>query len=628
MNNLKYSSKSQAENGMDNTTVMTPLRVKQSILANTPGGQGGTSNYNDLENKPKINGVELSGNKTAQELGISGNVQADWNTSDPDDGSYIKNKPTLATVATSGSYNDLTNTPTIPTVPTNVSAFTNDAGYLTQETDPIFSSSVAAGITFGDVANWNDKPQVSTMPTASSTLEGKVYQYVGATNASYTNGYFYKCVEESGVYSWQQLDVQPSGQAGDNGVPRYHLTCDASSANRLSSANKPIFLDILNYYLSHNNRLPFVFLLKSGNYYKPVENIYVNTSSSTYVSITFLIADNLHYARENQWGVRYLEYYNKASAVVYVTPSEWANGTITTVYYNSELNDTSSTTCTMNGLDPVGYILYDTNVLGMGNTYAYTPNTNYSPATKKYVDDLIPTVNDATLTIQKEGTTLGTFSANSSTNTSVNIEETDPLFAASAAADIESDDLDYWNAKQPRLESGVNIKTINDVSLLGSGNIIIGEGGVVATDVEINGTSITANNTADIQADGVYDPSTNKVALQSTVNTAKQEVLNQVAQIIDYISYENEAFTNPILGTTSTVGVVTVAKRNNPMQIKISDNVTSIRLNNNDTVYIGTDSNGKTRIFANNMKAIQSIGIGDFAWQVLSDGSVAFGGDE
>lgn len=38
----------------------------------------------------------------------------------------------LATVATSGSYNDLSNKPTIPTVPTNVSAFTNDAGYLTE----------------------------------------------------------------------------------------------------------------------------------------------------------------------------------------------------------------------------------------------------------------------------------------------------------------------------------------------------------------------------------------------------------------------------------------------------------------------------------------------------------------
>jgi hypothetical protein len=35
----------------------------------------------------------------------------------------------------SGDYNDLTNQPTIPTVPTNVSAFTNDAGYLTTEVD-------------------------------------------------------------------------------------------------------------------------------------------------------------------------------------------------------------------------------------------------------------------------------------------------------------------------------------------------------------------------------------------------------------------------------------------------------------------------------------------------------------
>lgn len=41
------------------------------------------------------------------------------------------NTADLATVATSGSYNDLSNKPTIPTVPTNISAFTNDAGYIT-----------------------------------------------------------------------------------------------------------------------------------------------------------------------------------------------------------------------------------------------------------------------------------------------------------------------------------------------------------------------------------------------------------------------------------------------------------------------------------------------------------------
>jgi hypothetical protein len=41
------------------------------------------------------------------------NVQSDWNVTDTTSDAYIKNKPNLATVATSGSYNDLSNKPTI-----------------------------------------------------------------------------------------------------------------------------------------------------------------------------------------------------------------------------------------------------------------------------------------------------------------------------------------------------------------------------------------------------------------------------------------------------------------------------------------------------------------------------------
>lgn len=36
------------------------------------GGGGGTTNYNELENKPSINGVVLSGNKTSEDLQIGG----------------------------------------------------------------------------------------------------------------------------------------------------------------------------------------------------------------------------------------------------------------------------------------------------------------------------------------------------------------------------------------------------------------------------------------------------------------------------------------------------------------------------------------------------------------------------
>jgi uncharacterized protein (TIGR02145 family) len=57
----------------------------------------------------------------------------------------------------SGDYNDLTNQPTLPIVPSIVSAFTNDAGYLSSftESDPVFGSSVASGISGSDITNWN-----------------------------------------------------------------------------------------------------------------------------------------------------------------------------------------------------------------------------------------------------------------------------------------------------------------------------------------------------------------------------------------------------------------------------------------------------------------------------------------
>ena len=51
----------------------------------------------------------------------------------------------------SGNYNDLTNQPQIPTVPTNVSAFTNDANYITAADIPAQTQ----GTTVGDLLYWN-----------------------------------------------------------------------------------------------------------------------------------------------------------------------------------------------------------------------------------------------------------------------------------------------------------------------------------------------------------------------------------------------------------------------------------------------------------------------------------------
>ena len=64
-----------------------------------------TEDYTTAE-KAKLNGIAS---------GAEVNVQSNWTQSDNTQDDFIKNKPNLATVATSGSYNDLTDKPTIPT---------------------------------------------------------------------------------------------------------------------------------------------------------------------------------------------------------------------------------------------------------------------------------------------------------------------------------------------------------------------------------------------------------------------------------------------------------------------------------------------------------------------------------
>lgn len=72
------------------------------------------------------------------------------------------NAEDLADVATSGSYNDLEDKPSIPTVPTNVSAFTNDSGYLTSHQDisgKANSADLATVATSGSYTDLIDAPQ-------------------------------------------------------------------------------------------------------------------------------------------------------------------------------------------------------------------------------------------------------------------------------------------------------------------------------------------------------------------------------------------------------------------------------------------------------------------------------------
>lgn len=82
--------------------------VVENIELNLPASTTALAGLMLPSDKTKLNGIAA---------GAEVNVNADWNATEGD--AQILNKPTLATVATSGSYNDLTGKPTIPTVDVN-----------------------------------------------------------------------------------------------------------------------------------------------------------------------------------------------------------------------------------------------------------------------------------------------------------------------------------------------------------------------------------------------------------------------------------------------------------------------------------------------------------------------------
>ena len=80
----------------------------------------------------------------------------------------MSNKPTIPAAQVNSDWNassgvaQILNKPTIPTVPTNVSAFTNDAGYLTSHQD---------------ISGKEDVTPIVAQSTAVSTLTAEVGKY-------------------------------------------------------------------------------------------------------------------------------------------------------------------------------------------------------------------------------------------------------------------------------------------------------------------------------------------------------------------------------------------------------------------------------------------------------------------
>lgn len=330
----------------------------------------------------------------------------------------------VANLLTETAYNSSTNKiatmSDLPTVPTNISSFTNDSGFITSETDPVFTASAASGISSSDISNWNSK----------SNFSG----------------------------SYNDLTDKPTLFSGDY----------------TDLTNKPTIPDEL--------------------------------SDLTDDTTHRLVTDS----EKTTWG-------GKQDALVSGTNIKTINNE--SLLGSGNINIQSGGTGTdvqINGSSIVSNDVANIQVEG-----TYNASTN-KIATMSEIPTKVSDLSNDTGFITSSS--LPTKVSDLSNDSGFISSETDPVFSASAAAGIDSGDISTWNGKQDALVSGTNIKTINNNSILGSGNITISGGGS-STDVQINGTSITSEGVANILTETAYS-SSNKIATVSDVPTKTSDLTN------------------------------------------------------------------------------------------------------
>ena len=510
-----------------------------------------SGSYNDLSNKPTIPTVNNS------------TITIKKNSSDTGD-SFTTNAASgktinlgLATVATSGSYNDLSDKPAIPTVPEDVSAFNNDAGYLTSytETDPTVPSWAKQPskptYTASEVGALPSTTVIPTVNNSTITIK-KNSSDTGdsfTTNAASakTINLDLSTVATSGSYN--DLSNKPTIPTVNNATLTIQKnsddTGDTFTAN--ASTDKTINLELAD-------------VASSGSYNDLSDKPTIPTVNNSTITIK---------KNTNDTGDSFTT--NAASG-------KTINLGLSTVATSGSYNDLSNkpTIPTVNNAKlTIKKNASDTGTEFTANASSdVTCNLNLATvATSGSYNDLsnkptIPTVNNATLTIQKNGTTVDTFTANAASNVTANItvpttvaELTDAgnyaqsssLTSLVATAQYNSTDktIEFYNASGTKLNTDIDATAfikdgmVDNVEITG-GNLVISfntDAGKEDIEIPISDIFDASNYYTKTQVDGLIP----------TVNNAKLTIKKNASDT-------GTAFTaNASTDVTCNLGLATVA---------------------------------------------------------------------
>lgn len=216
----------------------------------------GTTNYQKLSNKPSINDITLVGNKTSEDLGIQNVITSENKLSS----NLVSG---LSNVAISGSYDDLTNKPTIPDVSNFITKDVDDLTYYTKTSN---LSNVATS------GNYNDLSYKPTIPTNSD------FTLSGLSEKSYTNLTDKPTIPDiSGKEDTSNKVTSLSSQSTDTQYPSAKCVYDA-----LSSAGGGSDTDIKILKSTSSSSYPLVLsTLKKGFY------LFDDTSTNDFTKIWY-----------------------------------------------------------------------------------------------------------------------------------------------------------------------------------------------------------------------------------------------------------------------------------------------------------------------------------------------------
>lgn len=362
------------------------------------------NNYNDLKNKPSINNIELSGNKTLAELGYIPYDDAELkqelnNKQDKGDYALKKDIPDISSFITN-SVNDLIN------------YYLKNDTYSKAEVNTLVNNITKVTISIVDtLPATGDSNVIYFVPKTGSTNDvydeyvwiSDAWEHIGSTSAdltgyateSWVNTQIANFLTEAQVNALitnaltsyalkSEVPNKVSQLQNDTGfitgytetdptVPSYIKSITEEDITKWNNVGETIQeLEVSeDIYISDLSTGIYRLKLTEGNY-----TIY--SSSNKSLSVSSVINDAYLIVSYRGW--------SSYSWLLIDNNIQYGNNS---KKFMLNINDITS--------GNVAKILNNTNALSKTNTTKYTPTNDYNPATKKYVDDILANIGSGSI---------------------------------------------------------------------------------------------------------------------------------------------------------------------------------------------------------------------------------------